>query len=70
MKVPVKGVPFLSVTRHNKIIKLVKNEPNLLKMVFVNKSLDIPYSDSFLVYEEWLVYSNSPDANKSLLRYD
>lgn len=35
---------------------------------FENRSLDIPYADSFYVKEKWTVISDTPESHKCVMR--
>eukprot|EP00347_Sterkiella_histriomuscorum_P016954 403351216 len=64
----VKGVPFLSQTRHQKHFKIDHNDQQSLVIEMQNKSLDIPYADCFYIEEKWWIISEKPNANKCVLR--
>ena len=51
MIVPVKGVPFMSETKHEKLLKLIEKSDKLIHMQFENMSLDVPYGKIFKVIE-------------------
>lgn len=53
----MQGVPFLSETRHEKFMKIKQSTDTHLIIDMENKSLDIPYADSFIVHERWQAYS-------------
>jgi hypothetical protein len=66
--VPVKGVPFLSQTRHEKPFVLTYRDNTKIEVDFENRSLDIPFADVFYVKEKWLILSTSPNAYKVIFR--
>lgn len=49
--VPVSGVPFVSKTRNEKLMRLtrfeVESSPCVVQIDMINRSLDIPQADSF-----------------------
>jgi len=49
--IPVKGVPFLSKTRHRKSFKLTYKDDSKIIIDMENRSLDIPYADVFYIHE-------------------
>lgn len=65
--VPVKGVPFVSQTRNERNMTLIK-EDNRLQFDCINKNPDLPYADSFLVREKWIVLSKDAMTQKCLMR--
>ncbi|CDW77375.1 UNKNOWN [Stylonychia lemnae] len=65
---PVKGVPFLNSTRHQKHFKLTQKSGNLILLDMQNKSLDVPYADSFQIDEKWQIISDKSTTYKCLLR--
>jgi hypothetical protein len=66
--IPVKGVPFLSSTRHRKTFKLIYKDETRIVVEMENRSLDIPYADVFYIHEKWHVISDSPKTAKCMLR--
>jgi hypothetical protein len=70
--VPVKGVPFLSQTRHEKHMRITRFEvgdsPCVIQLDMINRSLDIPQADSFQIREQWLIYSDHSSTQKCILR--
>ena len=83
LTLPVSGVPFISETKHEKLMVIknsnfegehgkvnpLSNLGNENKEYFAiemqNKSLDVPYSDTFVVHERWVFYSSLKSDGKS-----
>ena len=57
--IPVKGVPFCSETRCNKTLNLLHRDASSLVLRIDSKTIDAPYSDTFLCRELWLVQGSS-----------
>eukprot|EP00347_Sterkiella_histriomuscorum_P008395 403345259 len=68
LTIPVKGVPFLSESRHEKYMKIVNQNDNCIIIDMENRTLDVPYSDAFIVHERWVLFSTHKDVQKTLLR--
>eukprot|EP00347_Sterkiella_histriomuscorum_P000186 403376851 len=68
LTIPVKGVPFLSESRHEKYMKIVNQNDNCIIVDMENRTLDVPYSDAFIVHERWVLFSTHKDVQQTLLR--
>ena len=66
--IPVKGVPFLSSTRHRKSFKLLHKDETKVVVEMENRSLDIPYADVFYIHEKWHVISDKATTTRCMLR--
>ncbi|CDW81981.1 UNKNOWN [Stylonychia lemnae] len=65
--IPVSGVPFLSETRHEKLLRLVTKCENEFIIDIENRSLDVPFSDCFIVHERWIAFQDQTQTDRSTL---
>ena len=65
--VPVKGVPFIKETRHERQIEIPEHTKTQLVMKMVSKTPDAPYSDTFVIREAWVAVTKSETDQRCIL---
>lgn len=57
LMIPVTGVPFVSSSRCEKFFEMKEKSKEVIEMNITNKSLDVPYGNSFSNVERWTIIS-------------